>query len=57
VGAPRARDAWIKFTKIYENPRVAAARAPCVDFAAAKNTVEVLFVKVTVFFKAIILLL
>jgi hypothetical protein len=27
-----------KFTEIYENPRGRAARAPCSDFLAAKNT-------------------
>ncbi len=38
--APRARDAWRKFTEIYGNPRGVAAREPCIDFAAAKNTVD-----------------
>ena len=38
--APRARHAGRKFTKIYGNPRVDAARAPCIDFTAAKNTVH-----------------
>jgi hypothetical protein len=28
-----------KFTEIYGNPRGGAAREPCVDFVAAKNTV------------------
>jgi hypothetical protein len=39
AGAPRARDAWRKFTEIYGNPRGDAARELCIDFAAAKNTV------------------
>jgi hypothetical protein len=39
MGAPRARDAWIKFMEIYGNPRAGAARALCVYFYAAKNTV------------------
>jgi hypothetical protein len=30
----------IFFPKIYEIPRTTAAREPCVDFAAAKNTVR-----------------
>jgi hypothetical protein len=34
-----ARDAWRKFTEIYGIPRGGAAREPCIDFAAAKNTV------------------
>ena len=40
--APRARDAWRKFTEIYGNPRGRAARAPCIDFLAAKYTVSIL---------------
>ena len=38
--APRARDAWRKFTKIYGNPRASDARALCIDFAVARNTVH-----------------
>jgi len=41
AGAPRARDAWRKFTEIYGNPRGRAARAPCVDFLAANCTVSI----------------
>jgi hypothetical protein len=41
-GAPRARDAWRKFTEIYGIPRGGAAREPCIDFAAAKNTVQIM---------------
>jgi hypothetical protein len=40
MGAPPARDAWRKFTENYGNPRTGAARALCVDFLAAKNTVQ-----------------
>jgi hypothetical protein len=41
--ARRARDAWRKFTEIYGNPRGGgAARAPCIDIAAAKNTKQLL---------------
>jgi hypothetical protein len=40
AGAPRARDAWRKFTEIYGNPRGGAARAPCIDFLAAKGEVQ-----------------
>ena len=40
VGAPRARDAWTKFTGIYENPRATTARTLCTDFLAAKYTVR-----------------
>ena len=40
---PRGRAARTRcmnfFPKIYEIPRTATAREPCVDFAAAKNTV------------------
>ena len=40
MGAPRARHAGRKNPKIYGNPRALAARALCIDFAAAKNTVQ-----------------
>ena len=40
--APRARDAWRKFKEIYGNPRGRPARAPCIDFLAAKYTVSIL---------------
>ena len=39
VRAPRARDAWRKFTEIYRNPRDGAARAPCIDFLLVIGTV------------------
>ena len=38
--APPARDAWRKFTEIYGIPRAAAARALCIDFLAAKYTIQ-----------------
>ena len=38
--APRARDAWRKFTEIYGNPRAAAARALCIDFLPVIGTVH-----------------
>ena len=40
--APRARDAWRKFTETYGKPRVRAARALCIDFLVTKNTVPLL---------------
>ena len=36
----RARYAWRKFTEIYGNPRVHAARALCIDFLPVIGTVE-----------------
>ena len=36
--APRACDAWRKFTEIYGNPCATAARALCIDFLDAKCT-------------------
>ncbi len=48
-GAQGARDEWRKFTEIHGNPRGGAAREPCGDFLPVIGTVEVLFVKVTVF--------
>jgi hypothetical protein len=36
---PRAGEAWRKFMEIYGNLRTRAARALCIDFLAAKNTV------------------
>ena len=39
--APRAPHAGRKFTKIYGNPRARAVRAPYIDFAATKNTVQI----------------
>ena len=38
--APRARDAWRKFTEIYGNPRGRAAREPCGDFLLIIGTVR-----------------
>jgi hypothetical protein len=39
AGAPRARDAWRKFTEIYGNPRGGAARELCGDFLPVIGTV------------------
>ena len=44
--APRARHAGRKFTKIYGNPRACIARALCINFATAKNTVQLYSVSV-----------
>ena len=38
--APRACDAWRKFTEIYGNPRTRVTRALYIDFDVAKNTVQ-----------------